>query len=407
MFTPIWRGDDQTMKKDQADRLNQNRVKPAQRHMTAGTPPEDLAIQQRVAFAADLFLGDVTLRTLLESLAEGVVIIDNTATIVLVNQQVERLFGFSKAEIIGRPLNILLPDRYHATHPKYVANFFAKPKIRPMGLEQELTARHKGGREFPVEISLSHLETPSGNLAMAFLTDITLRKQAMHDLESRNEDLDAFAHTVAHDLRGSLATLIGYSEILSDEEVQLSDQQVRESLGIICRVSRKMSDVLSELLLLSSVRREEVVAKPLDMPVIIQEANFRLRQSIEASGAEIAIAGAFPAALGYAPWVEEVWYNYISNAIKYGGTPPQIELGSDLANDGYVRFWVKDNGPGLSHAEQSQLFRPHSTRMNYAEGKGLGLSIVRRIVEKLNGYVGVESSIGAGSLFSFKLPAVK
>ena len=363
-----------------------------------------LDVRKRVALAADLFERDVAIRTLLESLAEGVVIIDSTATIVLVNRQVERLFGYKKEEIVGRPLNILLPDRVRDVHPKHVTGFFEKPKIRPMGLEQELYARHKNGHEFPVEISLSHLETASGSLAMAFLTDITLRKEAINSLEARNEELDAFAHTVAHDLRGSLSALIGYSELLNDREVTLSAAQTRESLDMIYRIGRKMSDVLDELLFLSSVRKEDVMVAPLDMVAIIREATFRLRQKIEEHGAEITLARNFPTAIGYAPWVEEVWYNYLSNAVKYGGTPPKIVVGGELVGDGSARFWVRDNGPGLSQAETAQLFIPYSSRTNGSGGNGLGLSIVKRIVDKLNGDVGVESQVNEGSLFSFTLP---
>lgn len=370
-------------------------------------PKSNLNIQQKVAVAADFFQSDDTIRTLLESLAEGVVIIDSTATILSVNRQVERLFGYTKEEIVGHPLNILLPDKFHAAHPKQVSGFFEKPKIRPMGLEKELSARHKSGHNIPVEISLSHLETTSGTLAMAFITDITLRKNAMNNLESRNVELDAFAHTVAHDLRGSLSVLIGYSELLNDHEVNLNEEQVRESLDMIYRIGRKMSDVVDELLLLASVRREDVIVAPIDMISVINEATFRLSQKIEEFGAEITLAKDFPTAIGYAPWLEEVWYNYISNAIKYGGTPPKIVLGGGLAEEGYARFWVKDNGQGLCQAEQSQLFTPYSSRANSPEGNGLGLSIVKRIVEKLNGYVGVETEINEGSLFSFKLPLAK
>jgi PAS domain S-box-containing protein len=370
-------------------------------------PPKDLNVQQRVAFAADLFQSDVTLRTLLESLAEGVVIIDNTATIILVNRQAERLFGYTKQEIVGQPLNLLLPAKFHSSHPKHVAGYFEKPKIRPMGLEQELTARHKSGHDFPVEISLSHLETTSGSLAMAFITDITLRRDAINKLESRNEELDAFAHTVAHDLKGSLATMIGYSELLNDHEVNLSEEQIRASLDIVNRMSHKMADVVDGLLLLSSISREDVIVDPLDMTSIINEAIFRLSEKIKESGAEISTAKNFPTAMGYAPWLEEVWYNYISNAVKYGGTPPKILLGGELVGDGHARFWVKDNGPGLRQSEQSQLFVPYSSRANRTDGNGLGLSIVKRIVGKLNGSVGVESKINEGSLFSFTLPVMK
>lgn len=364
-------------------------------------------VRRRAACVADIFQVDVTIRTLLESLAESVVIIDNTANIILVNKQAEKLFGYTKEEIVGLPLNVLLPERFRTSHPEHVTDYFEKPKIRPMGLEQELSARHKSGHDIPVEISLSHLETTSGRVAMAFITDITLRKEALNSLKSRNEELDAFAHTVAHDLKGSISTLIGFGELLNDQEANLSDEQIRESADMICRVGWKMSDIVDELLLLANVRKGDVDVGPLDMLPIINEATFRLSQQIEESGAEITTGEDFPAALGYGPWLEEVWYNYISNAVKYGGTPPKIILGGELTDNGFVRFWVRDNGAGLEQAEQTQLFVPCSMRANYSKGNGLGLSIVKRIVEKLNGHVGVESEVGKGSLFSFTLPLVK
>jgi signal transduction histidine kinase len=128
---------------------------------------------------------------------------------------------------------------------------------------------------------------------------------------------------------------------------------------------------------------------------------------VEQSHAEIVgpEASAWPVALGYAPWVEEVWINYLSNALKYGGRPPRIELGAKAQPDEMTRFWVRDNGPGIPPEAQARLFTPF-TRLDQvrAKGHGLGLSIVRRIVEKLGGQVSVESQVGQGSVFSFTLP---
>lgn len=368
---------------------------------------EELSIQRRVAFAEGLFQGDVTLRTFLESLAEGVVIIDTTGAIVLVNKQVEKLFGYRREEIAGHPLNTLLPRRFHAAHQKNVKKYFKRPRIRPMGLGREFTARHKDGHEFPVEISLSHLETTSGSLAMAFVTDISLRKEAENVLQSRNEELDAFAHTVAHDLKGYLTALIGYSELLNQPGVEFEEQKIRELFNEICRAGRKMSKVIDELLFLAKVRMEDVIVTPLDMPSIVREAISRLSHECEKYKAEIVLPEDFPAALGHAPWVEEVWYNYISNAIKHGGTPPKIHIGGELRDDGYARFWVKDNGPGLPRAEQKRLFTHCPSRKGGSGGHGLGLSIVKRIVEKLDGEVGVQSNVNEGSIFSFSLPTAK
>jgi signal transduction histidine kinase len=144
------------------------------------------------------------------------------------------------------------------------------------------------------------------------------------------------------------------------------------------------------------------------MANIVDEARLRLSDLIEERQAEIVLpeASAWPVALGHAEWIVEVWVNYFSNAIKYGGQPPCMKLGAEAQPDGMVRFWARDNGHGLSPEEQARLFTPF-TRLNQvrAKGHGLGLSIVRRIVEKLGGQVGVESRIGQGSSFFFTLPS--
>jgi signal transduction histidine kinase len=148
------------------------------------------------------------------------------------------------------------------------------------------------------------------------------------------------------------------------------------------------------------------------MPRIVTEARLRLARPIQEHQAEIVLPEVWPKALGHAPWIEEVWVNYLSNAINYGGCPPRVELGAAVQAGGStppaVRFWIRDNGPGLTPEEQAQLFVPF-TRLaqGKAKGLGLGLSIVRRIVNKLGGEVGIESDgvPGQGSLFFFTLPA--
>jgi two-component system sensor histidine kinase/response regulator len=141
------------------------------------------------------------------------------------------------------------------------------------------------------------------------------------------------------------------------------------------------------------------------MASVVAGAQQRLAYMIDEYQPEITLPDAWPVALGYSPWVEEVWVNYLSNALKYGGRPPCIELGATEQTDGAVRFWASDNGPGLTPEERARLFPPF-TRLDQdrVEGHGLGLSIVRRIVKRLGGQVGVESEVGQGSVFSFTLP---
>ncbi|MCX7680405.1 MAG: hybrid sensor histidine kinase/response regulator [Anaerolineae bacterium] len=228
----------------------------------------------------------------------------------------------------------------------------------------------------------------------------------VQELQERNEELDAFAHTVAHDIKSPLTIIAGYAELLDDG---VPESTRKEYLQILRHGANRLVNIVDGLLLLASVRKLEILPEPLDMERIVNDACARLAHVIQEYQAEIVRPPQWPAAVGYAPWVEEVWVNYISNGCKYGGTPPRLELGySMLGAEAEITFWVRDNGDGISPDDQARLFVPF-TRLNQVsvKGHGLGLSIVRRIVEKLGGRVGVESAgvPGEGSLFYFTLPA--
>ncbi len=241
------------------------------------------------------------------------------------------------------------------------------------------------------------------------LAEQNARLQAeIAEREELIEELDAFAHTVAHDLKNPLGVTINYAAFLQKYSDKLSAEELKNRLDLIVRNGQKMNNIINELLLLASVRTGEIALQPLDMAEIVAEVQSRLAFMIEEYQAQVITPeSGWPVAWGYGPWVEEVWTNYLSNAIKYGGQPPQVELGGTTLEGGLAQFWVRDNGRGLTPAEQGQLFIPF-TRLSQAnvEGHGLGLSIVQRIVEKLGGTVGVKSQgvSGQGSIFSFTLP---
>jgi signal transduction histidine kinase len=209
---------------------------------------------------------------------------------------------------------------------------------------------------------------------------------------------------VAHDLKNPLSAVLGFAELLTAKDVQLSGKDVTESLAAVHQSARKMHSIIEELLLLASVRKTDVEHQPVEMDMVVSGALQRLSYMTAEYGPELVIPERWPAALGYGPWIEEVWANYLANAIKYGGRPPRLELGAETVDD-KVRFWVVDNGPGLTPEQQSRLFMPF-TRLHQvrATGQGLGLSIVRRIMEKLGGEAWVESEPGKGSRFGFTLP---
>lgn len=235
-----------------------------------------------------------------------------------------------------------------------------------------------------------------------------LQRQA-EDLRARNDELDAFAHTVAHDLQNPLAQIMGFSDILQREESGLQDRVKRRALSSIAGNAEKMSDIVRELLLLASVRKTEVQLQPLQMEHIVEAAMSRVSHLMREHQADVRVPTFWPKAKGHAPWVEEIWENYLSNAVKYGGRPPRIEMGGSELPDGMVRYWVRDNGPGLTPEDQERLFSPF-TRLEHngqEYGHGLGLSIVWRITDKLGGKVSIESVEGQGSTFSFTLPGIK
>jgi signal transduction histidine kinase len=231
------------------------------------------------------------------------------------------------------------------------------------------------------------------------------------ELQERNEELDNFAHTVAHDLKNPLGVIIGFAQILNEEYSEFSEKEIRNYIKHIAHDSNKMNNIINELILFASLRKTEINIDILNMSDIVTKAINSLSQMIEKNNAEIILPDTFPAVLGYASWVEEVLVNYISNAIKFGGKHPRIKLTADTGKtdkvpEGMVRFCVHDNGPGISHKNQARLFKKFE-RLDQVkiEGHGLGLSIVRRLIKKLGGQVGVESEIGKGSIFYFTLPA--
>lgn len=227
------------------------------------------------------------------------------------------------------------------------------------------------------------------------------------ELKKSNAELNAFAHTVAHDLKNPLGVIAGYVDYAVDFFDEMEMEELLETIKYMQQYTYKITNIVEELMLLSGVRKLDVPRIPIDMGSVVAQAQKRLAPMIAEHGAEIVLPQTWPVAGGYPPWIEEVWVNYISNGLKYGGTPPRLQLGGEALPDEKVRFWIKDNGLGVPLADQSRLFTEF-IRLDErrTDGHGLGLSIVRRIVEKLDGEVGVDSHNVDGSTFYFILPAI-
>ncbi len=240
------------------------------------------------------------------------------------------------------------------------------------------------------------------------LADMRRTLQAQNQqLQEQNSELNAFAHTVAHDLKSPLAKILTIFSLIQEHAPNL-EADLQDLLQIGMKASHKLNNIIDDLLLLARVRKEEAPLAPINMSEVVNQALSRLSLLLEEYQPELILPTEWPQAQGYAPWLEEVWANYISNGLKYGGPSPRLELGAAPQADGMVRFWVRDNGLGLNSQAQASLFTEF-TRLDptRAAGHGLGLSIVRRIITKLGGQVGVESVPGQGSLFYFTLPMTR
>jgi len=236
-------------------------------------------------------------------------------------------------------------------------------------------------------------------------THLTIR-QLQVEMEDRVDELNAFAQTVAHDLKNPLSRIIAGLDLLKVMGESIFDDDMNQILEISTGGGHQMARIIDELLLLASVRQSDVPKEPVFMAEVASNVQERLADMIAEYNAEIIFPESWPMAIGYAPWLEEVWANYLSNGLKYGGQPPKLQFGGKLLSNGMVRFWVQDNGTGLSKEDQKKLFqvfsRVHPTSI---KGHGLGLSIVGRIIKRLGGEVGIKSEVGRGSVFYFTLPA--
>ena len=314
--------------------------------------------------------------------------------------------GYTAGEALGQNPRILKSGEHSAAYYEELWQTITSGRE----WRGELHNKRKNGSMYWEQTSIAPIYDTIGRMThfIAVKEDITTRKQADEERERLIGELDAFAHTVAHDIKNPLQIILGYASLLTSEDFSIADEMVKPHLKPIQNHALKLHSIVDELLLLSSVRQAGHVAREtLDMSTLMDDVIKRLANLVEEHQAEIVMPDSWSLARGHGPWIEEVWVNYISNGIKYGGRPPRLELGAMSRPDGMVKLWVSDNGNGIAPEDQARLFTPF-TRLTELEikGEGLGLSIVERIMTRLDGEVGVESGIGEGSTFSFTLPGV-
>ena len=377
------------------------------------------ASARRQADAA-LRASEARFRGLLDAAPDAMVIVDPTGRIVIANRQAQAMFGYTVEELVGQPVEILIPEGYGATHAQHRDRYAASLRARPMGAGLALSARRKDGGEFPVEISLSPLETAEGPLVSASVRDISDRKQAEARIRALNEDLqrrltelaalnrelEAFSYSVSHDLRTPLRSIDGFSQALLEEYEGSLDEQGRGYLGRVRAAATRMGELIDDLLNLSRITRRQLRREPVDLSALARTVGAQLERARAYPMPELVVTGGL-VAFGDSHLLRIVLENLLGNAWKFSSraAAPRVEFGATSTPEGICAFFVRDNGVGFDMAYADKLFgafqRLHG--MHEFPGTGIGLATVQRIVSRHGGRVWAEAALGAGATFYFTL----
>lgn len=347
-------------------------------------------------------------RTLLDLAPDPTVIADARGTIVFANRQVERAFGYAPADLVGVPIEVLLPERFRETHPQHRDRFALHAKSRPMGAGGTLYGRHQLGHEFPVEISLSPVATPEGLLIVAAVRDATVRRDKEDQLVAANRQKSSFLAAASHDLRQPLQTL----NLLN----RAATRQAGANTGLLRLLDRQqlaldsMSALLASVLDISKLDSGAVVPNPVPCPV--SEILDRLRSDFDPQasdkGLELVVKYCDQGVETDPELLRRLLGNLISNAIRYTARG-KVHV-SCARHEDELSIEVRDTGIGISAEQLERVFEEfyqvdHGTQR--PDGLGLGLSIVRRLQQLLGCRVDVESVLGEGTVFRVTVPGAE
>jgi PAS domain S-box-containing protein len=358
-------------------------------------------------------------RGLLESAPDAMVVVDQLGFIQVVNSQTEKLFGYDRAQLVGQPVEVLVPKRFRRRHARHRDGYYGEHPVRPMGIGLDLFGLRRNGTEFPVEISLSPLETEDGLLVSAAIRDVTQRKRMEEDvqklnddlrqraaqLEAANKELEAFSYSVSHDLRAPLRSIDGFSHVVLEDYGEQLPADARSYLERVRAAAQRMAVLIDDLLNLSRVTRTALQPRFINLSKMVEEI---LRDLQERHPDRSAMVSLTPDLMVEADphLMNIVLENLLSNAWKFTSRQEQavIEFGQ-MSHVKERTFYIRDNGVGFDMAYADKLFGVFQRLHSISEfpGTGVGLATVHRIISIHGGRIWAESAEGKGTTFYFTL----
>ena len=350
-------------------------------------------------------------RQVVEAAPNAMVMVNKDGLIEMVNTQTERIFGYPRAELLGQTIDILLPERFRHQHPHHRSTFFSDLSPRAMGSGRDLYGRRKDGSEFPVEVGLNPIETDDGIKVLSAITDISARvkaseKLAEHrdELERSNKELATFAYVASHDLKSPLRGIFQISHWIEEDLNQGKLEAIDGHMSLLRGRLRRMERLLDDLLAYSRAGRLEGSVSQVDLGKLAQSI-FEMQAPPE--GFSLQVAGDLPVFYTLATPLEQVLRNLFSNAIKHHDQAQgQIQLQWQQANQHFYEFCVTDDGPGISPEYQERVYIMFQTLRprDEVEGSGMGLALVKKIVEAYGGYTRITSDGKRGCAITFTWP---
>jgi PAS domain S-box-containing protein len=357
-------------------------------------------------------------RGLLELAPDAIVIVNDIGRIVLFNARARAMFGHAEADVLGEPIERLMPARLRGHHVGHRNTFLAAPRMRGMGAGLELAGMRSDGTEFPVEISLSPIDSDIGRLVMSAIRDTTERKRIERTLQDKNLELeranrakDTFLASMSHELRTPLNAILGFTGLLLMQlPGPLTEAQQRQ-LELVQRSGKHLLSLINDLLDLAKIEagKIDLQVEPVDCRAVLEEIALTLRPAATAKGLllTLELPSAPLLALADRRALHQVVLNLAGNAVKFTAQG-QVTLRLQ-PHPGRVAIAVQDTGVGIDEADQSRLFQAFSqvgtTRSTAGEGTGLGLHLSRRLADLMQGHIELSSRLGAGSCFTLFLPA--